>query len=754
MNYKRLLAAIMVFAMIACLVPALSVFAQDAKLSVGKTYTVEYDSKIDNAYPARAYKQESALTDGKLATTASYADSAFLKLYRGTKVSVTIDLEKVCAVSSVAVRSLQNKGAGIDCPRYVHVAVSEDGSSFGTVGSLIDETSITLSDARNITQKVVLDQQYKARYVRVTFSSDVYLYCDEVTVYGTEAVGNAVSAKADEPTSDVGFASPIDGINNVVLMYTSGNYTEATLRPYVGYVDTSGNASDLMFDSMLFLPSGASGFDFGTQKGWDDFVENLFGIGKKYNLEALNSIVGKMREQLSLDAEYRYPVFLSVPYLAPGNSAIYGIVPNKTENRLTVLQTYVDRLIDTFASAGFDNLEFKGVYWHHEVIPYTTTSSEDDLIMQFNAYVHTKDLKSIWIPYYCAPGFETAVDLGFDCATLQSGYAFPRSGGSLTEIGDVLPGAVEDSAAQAKKYGLGMEFEFNINASDAAARFYKYLHTGYVSGCMENGMMMLYQTVTDIYQCAMSSSKSEERAVYDLLYQYINKTFTSNAPVVESDGTLKVLLTGKRTSGNVSVVDEDSLKNDLKIFDQSATEGLNFVLDGDGFYLVNTKDAVPGRYSISFRVTDGYNISEPATIEFLVLDGELPEHKIELDSDLTLFARDDEASETVSLSAGTSAKVIVVDDEWLYVSAKVDGKTIEGFVKAGELPQIPKPDHNSGDASGDPSVGGDVASQPSDSGDSADESDITYLLIAVSGVVLLVAVAVVVILVLRKKNKA
>ena len=754
MNYKRLFAAIMVFAMIACLVPALSVFAQDAKLSVGKTYTVEYDSKIDNAYPARAYKQESALTDGKLATTASYADSAFLKLYRGTKVIVTIDLEKVCAVSSVEVRTLQNKGAGIDCPRYVYVAVSEDGESFGTVGSVIDEESVTLAGNRNITQKVVFDQAYKARYVRVTFSSDVYLYCDEVTVYGSETVGSAASAKADEPVSDAGFATPIDGINNVVLMYTSGNYSEATLRPYLAYVGTDGTATDLMFHSMLFLPSGASGFDFDTQKGWDDFVDNLFSVGKGANLDALNSLVGKMRGQLNLDDDYRYPVFLSVPYLDIGNTAIYGTVPNKMENRLKVLQAYVDRLISTFESSGFENLEFKGVYWHHELIPYTTSTTEDDLIKQFNEYVHSKELKSIWIPYYCAPGFETAVELGFDCATLQSGYAFPRSGDSLKEIGAVQPGAVEDSAAQAKKYGLGMEFEFNINAGDAAARFYKYLHTGYVSGCMENGMMMLYQTVTDIYQCAMSSSNSEERAVYDLLYQYINKTFTSNAPVVESDGTLKVLLTGKRISGNVSVVDEDSLKNDLKIFEQSATEGLTYVLEGDGFYLVNTKDTVPGRYSISFRVTDGYNISEPATIEFLVLDGELPEHKIELDSDLTLFVRDDEASETVSLSAGTSAKVIVVDDEWLYVSAKVDGKTIEGFVKAGELPQIPKPDHNSGDVSGDMSVGGDVASQPSDSGDSAGESDITYLLIAVSGVVLLVAVAVVVILVLRKKNKA
>ncbi len=753
MNLKRFLSTLLIFALLSSFLPVVFVSAQDGKLSVGKSYTVEYDSKIDNAFPKRAYSEEGALTDGRLASTSSYADSAFLKLYRGTKVIVTIDLEKVCSVSSVEVRTLQNKGAGIDCPRYVHVAVSEDGSSFGTVGSLIDETSVTLPTAQNITQKVVLDQPYKARFVRVTFSCDVYVYCDEVTVYGSESVGDAASAAADAPTEDMGFAAPIDGINNIVLMYTVGNYTEATLKPYVAYVDTKGDASDLMFDSMLFLPSGASGYDFGTQKGWDDYTENLFGIGKKYNLEALNSLVGKLRDQLSLGEDYRYPVFLSVPYLESVNASIDGIVPNTFEKRLEFLKKYVDRLISTFASAGFENLDFKGVYWHHEVIAYTSSAKEDDLIKQYNEYVHSKSLKSIWIPYYCAPGFETAMELGFDCATLQSGYAFPRSGDALTEIGDVLPGAVDDSAAQAKKYGLGMEFEFNINAGDAAKRFYKYIHTGYSSGCMENGVMMLYQAVTDLYQCAVASASSDNRSIYDLLYLYINKEFTSEAPVIESNGALKVLLTGKRTSGSFPVIDKDSVTSDLKIAEVSATEGLTYVLEGDGFYLVNTKDTAPGRYSITFRVTDGYNVSDASTVDFLVIDAQTPEFTLELDSDLTLFVRDDEAAETVSLPVGTSVSVRWVDDSWLYVNAKIDGETVDGFVKATALPHVPKPDDNSGSVSQDSTVSGGAVSQPSDEEGGARESSVTVILIAV-GVAIALGVAVALVLIFRKKKKA
>ena len=132
---KRIISGIL---LVSFLLSALAIagVAASTNLAAGKSYTVEYDSKIDNAYPNRAYKQERALTDGKLASRASYSDTAFLKLYRGTSVSVTIDLGEACAVSSVELRTLQLKSAGIQCARYVHVAVSTDGETIGTVGSV------------------------------------------------------------------------------------------------------------------------------------------------------------------------------------------------------------------------------------------------------------------------------------------------------------------------------------------------------------------------------------------------------------------------------------------------------------------------------------------------------------------------------------------------------------------------------------------------------------------------------------------
>ncbi len=707
--------------------------AAETNLAAGKSYTVEYDSKIENAYPARAYQTEKALTDGKLASRASYSDPAFLKLYRGTTVYVTIDLGEECSVSSVELRSLQIKSAGIQCARYVHVAVSVDGESFGTVGSLYDDKSVTSASSSVITHKVKLDETYAARYVRVAFSCDVYIYCDEISVFGTKGSDGAKVAPADSPVQDVGFSGGIDGVENIVLMYTVANYTAQKLKPYFAYVDQKGNASDIMFESMLFLPSGASGYDYTTKAGWDAYTDNLFGADKNINLSALNSLIGEMREELGLGDDYRYPVFLSVPYLEVSSKSIDGIIPNSLENRLVFLKKYVDSLIERFDSAGFDNLDFKGVYWHHEMVNYTSSNHEPALIKQYNEYVHSKGLKSIWIPYYCSPGFETAVDLGFDSATLQSGYAFPRSGDALKEIGDVLPGAVEDSAAQAKKYGLGMEFELSIGATDPFNRFYKYLHTGYSSGCMNGGMMMLYQATEEIYTCANSPKGSEFRTIYDLLYLYAHDRFTSEAPKVELEDKLFVVKTDSRLSNFVNIVDPDSARSAWKIVDQEATEGLNYVLEGEGFFLVNTKGTAPGEYSVTFAVSDGYNTSEKATLQFLVIDKELPEVELTLESDLTLYAKPDLTSSTQMLSSSTQVKYIDLGNDWYYVTAKVDEEDVKAF--AYQLLSVP----------GEESV-------PSDS-QQTDPNQNDFPIVPVIVIVAVVAIAAVVVLLLLKNKK-
>lgn len=709
--------------------------ADDKNLSVGKEYTVTYDSPIENAYPACAYEPENKLTDGQFAKSASYSDTAFLHLYRGTMVSVTIDLGKACAISSVELRTLQIKSAGIYCARYVNIAVSEDGESFGTVGTLEDLKSITSGAKEIVSQKVLLDKTYFARYVRVSFSSDVNTYVDEITVFGSEDASGATTVSADSEPEDIGFSPKLDGIGNIVLMYTVGNYTEERLCPYFAYIDAEGTAKDIMFDSMLFLPSPASGYDFTKKATWDSYTDNMFGIAQNINLAALNNLVGDLREELNLDTSYRYPVFLAVPYLELGTSSFDGIVPNTLENRLKIIESYIDSLIETFETSDFQNLELKGLYWFQESVLYTSSEHEEEFIIRFNEYAHSKDLKTIWIPYYCASGFERAVALGFDSATLQSGYAFPRSGDSLNSIGQVLPEAVEDSAMQAKKYGLGMEFEIDLNASDAHERFYKYLHTGYQTGCMTDGMMMLYQGVDAFYRCANASVGTNEREIYDLTYLYNQGEFTSHAPVIEP-GQVVVAEIGTRASGTIKITDGDSFKNNLDVVDLSAPDNLSFLIEGDGFYILNTSESSAGLYQVSFRVSDGYNLSEECTVKFLLIDKASPAGSMTLESELLLYSRLDTSTEAETLPAGTVITLYDAGDGWKYISAEVDGREVEGFAEL----QYDFSDNKS-QAAGEMSV----------SADADDGNGILYIICIAAGAVIVCGI--VIFIVKKQKNK-
>lgn len=51
-----------------------------------------------------------------------------------------------------------------------------------------------------------------------------------------------------------------------------------------------------------------------------------------------------------------------------------------------------------------------------ELVNYAAADFSEELVVSFNDYVHSKELGTMWIPYYCAPGMERAVELGFDVA--------------------------------------------------------------------------------------------------------------------------------------------------------------------------------------------------------------------------------------------------------------------------------------------------------------------------------------------------
>ena len=589
--------------------------AADGVISEGKDYTVEYYTETANAYPKKAYKAEKKLTDGKTAKSASMSDSAWLELYRGTAVAVTIDLGEVMAVSRATIGELQYKSAGIRCSRYLEIYVSENGSDYGFAGRVDAPQLITDSVTKKVSLDLKLDKSYKARYVRAVFSSDVFTYVDEVSVYGSKDVSSAATAEAYKP-EDKSISGDIDGIKSVCLMYTASSYNVQTIKPYFAYVDGTGKVKDTMFDSLLFLamPITSSADGNMRQQDMQNFVSTAF--SKDLNVGALNTVVGELKGELGLGDDYKYPIFVSVPKVALYNGTFgtidgKSVISNTLEARTQIVEWYVDYVISEFGKAGFDNLTLKGFYWFPESIDYSVSTHEEELVKNFNSICHEKGYKTMWIPYFSSSGIDVSKSLGFDSVTMQVGHAF--EGGA--EVGASLPTACTDATAAIKKYGLnGLEFEVDCNVKEYTKRFARYVSAAYGAGIMENGMITMYQVGDHLYR---SSTGAYAREIYDLTYEFISGKYKEYAPVIEGDVTVTVKQ-GDFERGKFVVSDEDTSLANLFVVGLEKIEGLYIEAYGNGRINVDASKAAPGTYETEFAVTDGINTSNTVKLTVIV----------------------------------------------------------------------------------------------------------------------------------------
>lgn len=600
------------------LVPFFSfaVNAADGVISVGKSYTVEYYTPVDDAFPKKAYKEEKKLTDGKVAKANTMSDSAWTEFYRGTAVQVTVDLGEVMAVSGATLGEFQYRQAGIWCSRYLEIYVSENGTDFGLIGRTENKNLITQTQQKRVEFKLTLDKTYKARYVRAVFSSDVFTYVDELSIYGSSDVSGAVSVeKTVIPEKEI--AGDIDGINSICLMYTATNYTPDVIKPYFAYIDKTGKAVDTMFDSMLFLgmPVTSSSDGFMRQNDMKSFVS--VALGANTNISALDTVVGEMKGELGLGDDFKYPIFFSVP-----NIGIYSdsfgeidgknVSSNSLSERSDIVKWYIDYVEEQFNAREFENVTLKGFYWFAESIDYARSTYESDLVAYFNDYSHEKGYKTMWIPFYSAAGIDEAKDLGFDSVTMQSGYAF--EGGA--EVGTPTAQACKDAATTVKRFGLnGLEFEVDCNVKEYAKRFEKYVSAAYGAGLMEKGMITMYQVGDHLYH---SSKGTYNRGVYDLTYEFISGQYTECAPVIEGDITITVTA-GDYVRGKFVVKDEDTNAANLEVINLQKIEGLYIEAYGNGRINIEAAKATPGTYETTLAVTDGSNVSNTIKVTIIVV---------------------------------------------------------------------------------------------------------------------------------------
>lgn len=341
--------------------------------------------------------------------------------------------------------------------------------------------------------------------------------------------------RSDLSVNAAGLVTPEDfgGVNNVMLMYTfanqgavSGRHTVETLLPYVGYYDTNGKLKDTFYDSFLILPCVSTGPSGGTMylsknpavgTDWQAYVDDVFSSG--YNLDALNTAVGKVKKELGLE-NYKAKVFFTLIYPTEGQTN-FGSLGGRNYNfsslqdRIDVCKWQVDNYISLFKNGGYENLELFGFYWFEEFIN-TGSYSEKTLLTSATSYIRERGYRSVWIPYYMAQGWNRWKEYGFDIACLQPNYMFNSNAEA-----DRIKNAVN----YARQYDMCNEMEISakiLSSADYYNRYLTYLRDFAATGAMD-AVKMYYQDVKFYYTCYRSEIP-EIRLIYDLTYKYAKGT--------------------------------------------------------------------------------------------------------------------------------------------------------------------------------------------------------------------------------------
>ncbi|MDD2431986.1 MAG: DUF4855 domain-containing protein [Firmicutes bacterium] len=498
------------------------------------------------------------LTDGEFGSL-RYQDSAWQSFLRQGGRTIVVDLGEVKTVNEITGHFLQFWEAGIYVPRFLDYYLSLDNERFAYMGQV--ETNVGPWNRKNQKEQFTLkDLNHQARYVKIQFPTDVFVFMDEIEVFGVDEIlpgslelqiteekaleklweksailgPEALSARGYLPKGSAEAA----GAEHIVLLYYAyppavdkGSWASFDFIPYVSYISEDSMPKDWLFDTILMLPQGAtpSGNKLyatdpshaATIDDWLWYVEETFLPERQ--VSALNKAV-KTCGNLLQDQDHKVKVVLSLVSPSPfqndfgplekGGESLnfnYQKVGDQKalENRLTAVKWLIDQLICGFEKADTDNLELIGLYWTPESIVYHQSPSDDEFVRKVSELVHEKGLKFFWIPFYGAAGSYDWRNFGFDAVMLQPNYVFS----------DTEEERVKAAATTANHLGMGIEMEKHWNDTSVERNKWRdYLNGGVKYGYM-NALVGYYQSFNDLSRAAMTYNSRS--LYYDSVYQFI-----------------------------------------------------------------------------------------------------------------------------------------------------------------------------------------------------------------------------------------
>ena len=150
-------------------------FTANYHKAIGKKVT--FNTPWSGGYPAQ---REQTLTNG-IVGSITYSDKQWLGYERN--MDITLDMDSITSINTIAIRFMQQNGPGVYFPPYVSVALSNDGITFGTPLKVTCDIAPTATGLLFKTFDFSL-QGKTARYIKIQAANDrkEFLFVDEVMV--------------------------------------------------------------------------------------------------------------------------------------------------------------------------------------------------------------------------------------------------------------------------------------------------------------------------------------------------------------------------------------------------------------------------------------------------------------------------------------------------------------------------------------------------------------------------------------------
>ncbi|HAN21241.1 MAG: hypothetical protein A2Y15_06620 [Clostridiales bacterium GWF2_36_10] len=637
---------------------------EEKNLVFGLTYKVETGEPVEFShlnYEPETYNIDNGqLTNGITAMT-DYNSSAWYRSMRGVSRIITFDLGVVKAVSSFSASFLHIKSMAIYAPRYVNVLLSEDGVTYDTVCRAAPDFDISDTATRRAEISAAFDNIYKARYVKVVFCSDIFTFCDEISIFGLDTLtGNEKAIVIDPEIEESGYLTHLKGNSDIIKIY-NGYYptqniadnTAEELLPYIAYLRSDGSYKDTMFDSLVFVPchtdypSGGrlvktNGKQGAVMSDWLLYLENTFAEG--INTDALNDVVGEVYS--SLDKKGKFTVYFTLPFPTVVEGA-FGDIDNDgkeeycttLKERFDILKWYIDLTYETFSDGEYKNLSFGGFYWYREEVNYSETDHEVELVKKAASYLTKRGFDFLFDPFFLSTGFDHWKDLGFNAAVMQPNLVF--SDYYKTEM-------LGEFASIIKKYNLGVEMETAEPGSFTDANYEKYgliyenyLYYGWLTEFMD-ALHTFYQGAGPgtLYEFCHASSTTAKgaylRSLYDKTYKFIKGTFTAFAPII-SIPDFQTTTGQKNARISMTITDPDSTVADFIVeFTKKPEHGTVLALADNKSIVYTAEEGYSGTDSFEVRVFDKFSYSEPITVNVTIVDTTATESSEEVFDDSSI----------------------------------------------------------------------------------------------------------------------